>query len=238
MSEDDRQERQRHEQESRRRREISHFRTQQRISREWIPVDKIIEWCVASQPGAGTAQAEQARILAFDRLDQSARAGEFEVGGKSQIKWLHPRFVETEWLTRDALSVFGTIRDQASYCWLPRELARQWLAAHGYPWPAHFDPAPPTSTTASAIAVLPTTDSDSSEPPAGIRTNKAAAAEQACRQWIAGLKERPANTDEAFAQARAAVAHIGPLSGRAFERAWARKAPVDWRLGGRRKKVR
>jgi hypothetical protein len=68
------------------------------------------------------------------------RAGEFEIAGQSQIRWLHPRFVETQWLPREGLR-FGTVRDHATYCFLPRRLTRQWLAAHGYPWPAHFEPA-------------------------------------------------------------------------------------------------
>ena len=139
MSDEDYQERYRRE--SRRRREIRDFRAQQRISREWIPVDEIIEWCVASQTRAGPAEAESARSLAFDRLDQSVRAGDFEIEGQTQIKWLHPRYPDHQWLTREQLSVFGTILDQASRCWLPRKLARQWLAAHGDQWPAHFLPA-------------------------------------------------------------------------------------------------
>jgi hypothetical protein len=69
----------------------------------------------------------------------------------------------------------------------------------------------------------------------GTRTNRAAAAEQMCRQWIAELKERPIK-DAAFVQAQAAVKEIGRLSRKAFERAWANSAPANWKRGGRRKK--
>jgi len=70
---------------------------------------------------------------------------------------------------------------------------------------------------------------------AGIRTNRAAAAEDACRGWIEELKARPIK-NEAFVQAQAAVKEIGLLSRKAFERAWANSAPADWKHGGRRRK--
>ncbi len=35
-------------------------------------------------------------------------------------------------------------------CWLPHHLARQWLAAHNYSWPAHFDPLKPVSKMTAA----------------------------------------------------------------------------------------
>jgi hypothetical protein len=75
-------------------------------------------------------------------------------------------------------------------------------------------------------------------PPKGLRTNKAEAAEKACRGWLIGLKERPATKDLAFSLAQAAVAGIGPLSRKAFERAWVETAPAVWKRAGRRKKPR
>jgi hypothetical protein len=71
--------------------------------------------------------------------------------------------------------------------------------------------------------------------PSGIRTNRAAAAEEACRQWLSKVKERPANKDAAFEAAKAAVAKTGPLSRKAFERAWGAGAPVAWKEAGRRR---
>jgi hypothetical protein len=67
----------------------------------------------------------------------------------------------------------------------------------------------------------------------GTRTNKAEAAEEACRRWIAGLKERPAKKDAAFEAAKDAVASIRPLSRKAFDRAWAAAAPGVWKKAGR-----
>jgi hypothetical protein len=73
--------------------------------------------------------------------------------------------------------------------------------------------------------------------PAGFRTNRAETAEKACERWISELKERPANKPEAFAKARAAVAQTGPLSRKAFDRAWASKAPLEWKEAGSRKRA-
>jgi hypothetical protein len=73
-------------------------------------------------------------------------------------------------------------------------------------------------------------------PPSGIRTNKAETAETACREWLAGVTERPPSKDVAFEEARDVVKQIGPLSRKAFERAWAREARAEWKRGGRRRK--
>jgi hypothetical protein len=72
--------------------------------------------------------------------------------------------------------------------------------------------------------------------PSGIRTNREAAAEAACRKWISELGERPARKDAAFELAKTAVESTGPLSRKAFERAWAIEAPAKWKQGGRRGK--
>jgi hypothetical protein len=70
---------------------------------------------------------------------------------------------------------------------------------------------------------------------AGSRTNKAKSAEEECGQWIAKLTERPASKDHAFTQAKVAVEATGPLSRKAFERAWADNAPLHWKRAGRRR---
>ena len=73
--------------------------------------------------------------------------------------------------------------------------------------------------------------------PSGVRTNKAAAAEEACEEWIAGLSEQPENKDAAFEDAEKNVAPIGPLSRKAFERAWDKRARPEWKRPGRRKQA-
>jgi hypothetical protein len=71
----------------------------------------------------------------------------------------------------------------------------------------------------------------------GIRTVSDETAEGACGEWIAGLPERPRNKETAFADAKDAVANIGTLSYKAFERAWATNARDDWKKPGRRKET-
>jgi hypothetical protein len=70
----------------------------------------------------------------------------------------------------------------------------------------------------------------------GTRTTTDERVETACGEWIAVLKERPRNKETAFAEVKAAVAHIGALSYKAFDRAWANRAPGDWKKPGRPKK--
>jgi len=71
--------------------------------------------------------------------------------------------------------------------------------------------------------------------PSGIRTATEEKAEAACGEWIAGLTERPRNKETAFADAKAALASVGELSFKAFERAWANRARPEWKRPGRRK---
>jgi hypothetical protein len=102
-------------------------------------------------------------------------------------------------------------------------LLRDWFASEAG---EQVSPLEPEETTAPA------------SPRSGVRTNRAAAAEKACGQWIARLKERPPNIDTAFKAAKAAMASVGTLSRKAFDRAWASAARAEWKRGGRRKKAR
>jgi len=188
--------------------------------------------------GASAAAEEQARELVYQRLDQSARDGEFERdifrGGRavrvSELRYLDPEVPRCR-IGREQLGYVESISGVAQFCWLPRELARQWLASNGYPWPTHFDPVAQISPTVrpAPVGIRPASRGI-------IRTNKAEAAEEACREWIAGLTERPANKDAAFAEAQDAVKQTGPLSRKAFERAWASVVGANWKRGGRRNK--
>jgi hypothetical protein len=64
--------------EERRREWIQRFRERELIVRAWIGFDEIADWCARSVTGASAAAEEDARTLAYQRLDQSARNGEFE----------------------------------------------------------------------------------------------------------------------------------------------------------------
>jgi hypothetical protein len=86
---------------------------------------------------------------------------------------------------------------------------------------------------------VPATATASEAPPSGVRTNRAAAAEEACRQLLVklvALNERPANTDAAFQSAKTEVAKVGPLSQKAFDRTWRVTVPDAWKKAGRRRR--
>jgi hypothetical protein len=150
VSEEDYLER-KHRRGARRRQWILRFRERQRALLEWIPLDEIPDWAARSVTGADVAAEEQARILAYQRLDQSARNGEFEAlcrrRRQSKILFLHPDKTghgeNRRWLTREMLRYVPDIRLVAPYCYLPRVLARRWFAVHGYSWPASLQRQPP-----------------------------------------------------------------------------------------------
>jgi hypothetical protein len=95
--------------------------------------------------------------------------------------------------------------------------------------------SPPAAALSDAPEVAGPTVAAKAELPSGIRTNRAEDAEAACGDWIRKLAERPTNKAAAFERAKAEVAFVGPLSGKAFDRAWARSAPTEWKRAGRRK---
>lgn len=132
----------------------------------------------------------------------------------------------------------------------PRSVWARWVEAEGWPVPLGLRPAdaapernrllrqhesPEFPEPAQGSGSIPTTGPST---PSGIRTTSAATAEDACRKWLAGLKKRPKNKDTAFADAQAAVANVGSLSRKAFDRAWPASVPLEWLKAGRRSKVR
>ena len=94
----------------------------------------------------------------------------------------------------------------------------------------------PPATDRQSGSVAEIKASELQTTPSGIRTNKAEAAEAACGEWIATLSERPESKDTAFKAAVSACSHVGPLSRKAFDRAWAKSAPDEWKGAGRRKR--
>jgi hypothetical protein len=118
---------------------------------------------------------------------------------------------------------------------LLRDALEQAVAA----WEAKADPRgePPPEQDASAPALQEVaTDRTAAPHASGSRTTTHERAEVACGEWIATLTQRPRNKETAFADAKAAVAQIGMLSYKAFDRAWANKAPAHWKKPGRPKK--
>lgn len=71
----------------------------------------------------------------------------------------------------------------------------------------------------------------------GIRTNKDKKAEADCGEWIAEFarsNKRPKKEDLKTTAIKTFFPH---LSGEAFDRAWEKNAPVDWKVAGRPKKA-
>jgi hypothetical protein len=110
-------------------------------------------------------------------------------------------------------------------------------------WPHHpSDNQPPlTDHPAREEMSVPTTPAvgfrTSAQLPIGYRTQQDQRAEVACENWLVSTDLVPKDKDAAFLAAKAAVAAIGPLSRKAFDRAWAHAAPAAWRQPGRRPKT-
>jgi hypothetical protein len=134
---------------------LTAFFEQQRKEYRFINLMDVADWCACSATTASVAKEKKARNRAYRRLAQSMLRGEFEQG-RPHVRFLHPEI--SRWrLNREQIRIAlkpydtgrkGLIRLADAedgfwrFCWLPRELARQWLAAHCYPRPApaHFDP--------------------------------------------------------------------------------------------------
>ncbi len=146
---------------ARRRREwrrqwIAKFTERQRTARRWIALVDLFDWCAQSTTTASLDAEAKAREVAYRRLADSLRRGEFERNSRSKVLYLDT-FVTSDGgsprcrLTREQFEfVFeAAARPPMSSppvtvlncCWLPRELARHWLASHGYRWAPHFEPA-------------------------------------------------------------------------------------------------
>jgi hypothetical protein len=149
----------------RRQQRIDRFAKRQRTSRQWIAVSEIADQCAFLEARASIANQEDARALAWQLLDQSARNGEFERAwfcrGRSKILYLDAHVSTNGFsprcrLTREQLGYVENIRTLPGDCWLPCDVVRPWLVAHGYPWPAHFDPQAKTRTYIPTPTQTPT----------------------------------------------------------------------------------
>jgi len=165
--------------EARRRRRIERFAAYQRnVRHNWVCLADIVEWCASIAPVRTIEAQEEARALTSNRLFDSANSGEFDRGAKCKLLYLVPdvyidRGPEGALLisfprvrmTREGLEQAASAAGQFDAhfglpsspppllrsVWVPSDLARQWLAARGHPWPAHFGPIDP----AAARTALP-----------------------------------------------------------------------------------
>jgi hypothetical protein len=135
---------------------INRFVRRQQQARRWISFVEIADMCArAASPGSIAAE-EEARALAYRRLVESMWRGEFETNGLSCVLLLLPDLVASvppHRLTHDYLqgmvdeygmteftSDSRLVKEQLLFCWLPRELCRQWFESHSLTWPDAFTP--------------------------------------------------------------------------------------------------
>ena len=148
----------------RRREWIAKFAEQQRIAKRWIAFVDLVDWCAQSTTTASLDAQAKAREVAYQRLADSVQKGEFECGRRSKILYLDTLLTSEGRSPRCRLTreQFEIASDAAATppapslpltvlncCWLPRDLARQWLESHGYHWSPRFEP--PKTPTASEI---------------------------------------------------------------------------------------
>jgi hypothetical protein len=141
--------------EARRRASIKRFAEQQRRLRQWISVPDLTDWCAQSTTTAGVAEQAKARDLPLELFADSILKAEFEREGRSKILFLSSRVtgrgsipcrLKREGFERQCRYAAKMTPaaplplEVLARCWLPRELARQWIEAHGYRWPPHLDP--------------------------------------------------------------------------------------------------
>lgn len=151
---------------------IAKFAERQRIARRWIALIDLVDWCAQSTTAASDDEEAKARVVAYRRLVESMRRGEFERNGRSKLLYLDALVTSDGTSPRCRLTreQFEIEFDAAALppapslpitvlncCWLPADLARQWLEAHGYGSPPYLKPKAPQGTGPSD-ATLPMDD--------------------------------------------------------------------------------
>jgi hypothetical protein len=113
---------------------------------------KIVEW-LAEERGDRVNPLQVHRtyemLRAYDMLLRDLLDGDFEEGGRSQVRYLNPNLREEPRMTRAFLLKIieqcthegctdeETVHHHLSWCWIPRRMFDQFLANHNLP------PAPP-----------------------------------------------------------------------------------------------
>lgn len=137
-----------------RRQWIAEFAERQRATRRWIAITDLVGWCAHSTTTASLEAEAQAREVAYRRLINSLLKGEFERDDRSRILYLDtlvmsdgasPRCRLTREQFEIAFDATAALPAPSlpitvlNCCWLPANLAQQWLEAHGYRLPPYLE---------------------------------------------------------------------------------------------------
>ena len=214
----------------RRKRAIQRFCERQRVARHWISLAVLADWCAAVTTTAGIVEQKKARDLALELLAASIRNGEFEGEQRrgddgSKILYLAPYVpgddapprcrLKREWF-EGVYEVNPPLPpEMLAQLWVPCDLARQWLATHGYrscafpgelpdamrpdrriPAGAGRSERSPMTTREAGIADKP---SDEVEPPPGVSD----------AAWEIYLRAKSLNSD--FDKKRGGIAKVARL---------------------------
>ena len=222
---------------------IDRFFKRQQQARRWISFVEIADMCARAASPVSIAAEEEARALAYPRLVESTWRGEFERNGRSRVLLLLPdpvvsvphhrlandylRMMIDAYGVTDFTSASRLVKELLWFCWLPRELCRQWFRRHGLAWPDAFDaheqtliPQPeshekqPRSEVPEPITVAPPKGRRGRKPGSGsfdddqalremlqlLGDNKAASVNAAARQIVTSGKVKKTGTDESAAK--------------------------------------
>jgi hypothetical protein len=161
----------RHRRENWRREWINKFCERQRTARRWIEFVEIAKWCARSTTGASIEGEQEALGLAYQRLTHSVLEREFEADDRSKVLYLdsktlsigaYPYRLTRDWFERSLQTAAQSearlriaARGESSHlpmnllvhCWIPHDMARRWLNAHGYRCAPHLEPAQGSGAT-------------------------------------------------------------------------------------------
>jgi hypothetical protein len=159
---------------------IRRFEEDQRRKREYISFVEIADWYSDLGGPVSSKKAAALREQAYRMLERDLRAGNFEEGGRSRVRFVFPGFSWThgkmtrKWL-QDAIDNDWDGRHGRSYlenCWLPRKLFQRWCGWHHLPTsPPRFQP----ERTATVAVAQPAA---SEKPPKAISQRRRSAQER------------------------------------------------------------
>jgi hypothetical protein len=120
---------------------IRRWQERQRQTGEWINFARIADWC--ARESRSIRVDDRLAAEAYRKLEEALARGEFEVGGRSRVRYPEglypPATPRTSWLTKEMYEACADPKprvDVLECCWIPRALCRRWFNAH------RLDPPP------------------------------------------------------------------------------------------------